>query len=61
MSVGKTHKMYLLGVSPEDAINNSEWYVYEDSAREDAAEGENVYSIGVTLFASRLKLVEKWA
>lgn len=60
MSVGSTHRLYLLGKSPEDAVKNSEPYLYEKSAQEDADEGSNVYYIDATLFASRLRPVEKW-
>lgn len=61
MSVGSTHRLYLIGTSPADAVQNGEPYVYEKSAQEDADEGSNVYYIDVTLFASRLRPVEKWA
>lgn len=61
MSVGKTHRLYLIGTSPEDAVKNNEPYFYEKSAQEDVVEGETIYAIDVTLFASRLKPVEKWS
>jgi hypothetical protein len=59
MSVGKTHRLYLIGSTPENAVKN---VPYHDvgSAQEDAIEDENIYSIDVTLFASRLKPVKKW-
>ena len=60
MSVGNTQRLYLIGTSPEDAIKHSEPYFYQKSAQEDVTEKENIYAIDVTLFASRLKEVEKW-
>jgi len=60
MSVGKTHRLYLIGTSQESAVKN-EPYLDAGSAQEDVVEDENIYSIDVTLFASRLKPVEKWA
>jgi hypothetical protein len=60
MSVGTTHRLYLIGTSPEDAVKNSDAHFSEKSAQEDAVTGENIYAIDVTLFASRLKPVEKW-
>ena len=59
MSVGKTHRLYLFGSSPEDAIKNSDIYTDEKLVQE-LVEDENIYAIDVTLFASRLKPVEKW-
>lgn len=60
MSVGSVHRLYLIGTSPEDAVQNSDAYFSEKSAQEDVTDTENIYSVGVTLFASRLKPVEKW-
>lgn len=60
MSVGKTHRLYLIGTTPESAVKN-EPYLDEGSAQEDAVEEENIYYIDATLFASRLRPVEKWA
>ena len=58
MSVGKTHRLYLIGTSPEDAIKNSG--LLQEKEAQEFAEDENIYAIDVTLFASRLKPVEKW-
>lgn len=60
MSVGITHRFYLVGEDPTDAVRNSDPFTDEKSAQEDAAESENIYHIDVTLFASRLRPVEKW-
>ena len=60
MSVGNTHRLYLVGETPEKAIKHSEAFVEEKAAQEDVGDDANIYSIDVTLFASRLKPVEKW-
>lgn len=60
MSVGSTHRLYLIGTSPADAVQNSDPYTDEKSTQEDVDEGSNIYYIDVTLFASRLRPVEKW-
>lgn len=60
MSVGKTHRLYLIGTSQEDAVKNSDPYFSEKFAQELVEEDTNIYAIDVTLFASRLKPVEKW-
>lgn len=60
MSVGSTHRLYLVGEDPTDAVRNSDVFVDEKSAQEDAVDSENIYYIDVTLFASRLKPVERW-
>lgn len=60
MSVGNTHRLYLVGDSPEKAIKHSEVFTEEKEAQEGVIDGFNIYAIDVTLFASRLKPVEKW-
>jgi hypothetical protein len=60
MSVGNTHRLYLVGPTPESAIKNSEVFTEEKSVQEGVIDGFNIYSIDATLFASRLKPVEKW-
>lgn len=59
MSVGITHTLFLVGKTPEDAIKNGGVHLLEEDIQKGLGSGYNIYSINVTLFASRLSLIEK--
>jgi hypothetical protein len=60
MSAGNTQRLYLVGLSPVDAVRSGQVFTDEKEVQESVKDGFNIYCIDVTLFSSRLKPVKKW-